>query len=360
MFRKKSVSRGFRRVCSAGACFALAVWLSGCFTAARLHAQTVEDVFDEIRRSVPPIQTLGGVHFWGDVYFYNEWRIQYNSMLDMYRLLDPVSCQYALGTRHLCEKRLEELKKTVPIPELKGRVLVIMHGLGANRLTMQRMAGWFRQRGNYAAVINITYTSTEFTVTQHTQRLHAIIKNLNGATEIDMIGHSLGSIIMRCYLGNPPGGEKGKLPDPRIRRFVQMCPPNGGSLYARTASGLQVSQGVAGGPVRDLGMTYPEMLKAFGVPTCEFGIISGGADNQHGYSFGLPGDDDGVITVATTRLENAADFILVRNTHAVVPNTLEAFELAERFLQHGYFRLSKEKHPVRKADIPASTPSPVE
>lgn len=315
-------------------------------TSTLLPAQTPQEIFEDIQRNAPPIQTMGGVHFWGDVYFYGEWRIQHNYVTDLYRLLDPVSQQYALGARQHCEARLEELKSSLPIKPLNGRVLVIMHGLGANRLTMQRMAGWFRQRGNYAAIINITYPSTYFTVRQQTQRLHTIIKGLDGATEIDMIGHSLGSIVMRCYLGNPPGGERGKLPDPRIRRFVQLCPPNGGSGYAKTASNLQVSQSVASGPIRDLGLTYPEMLKEFGTPACEFGIISGGRGNELGYTPVLPGDDDAVITVQTTLLENAADFVLLKYSHAVIPNCVEVFEHTERFLEHGYFRTEAEKQPI--------------
>ncbi len=329
---------------------ALQIFLTAATPA--LRAQSPQEFFEEIGRNAPPIQTLGGMHFWGDVYFYGEWRIQHNYMTDFYRLLDPVSQQYALGTRQHCEARLEHLKKTLPIQPLKGRVLVMMHGLGANRLAMQRMAGWFRQRGNYAAVINITYPSTFYSVRQHTQRLHSIIKKLDGATEIDMIGHSLGSIIMRCYLGSPPGGQRGQLPDPRIRRFVQMCPPNGGSDYAKTASDLQITQSVAGGPVQDLAMTYAEMLKEFGVPPCPFGIIAGGSGNAYGYSPALPGDDDAIITVQCTLLENAADFVLLKYTHAVIPNCEEAFQHAERFLQHGYFRTANDKRPITAADIP--------
>ncbi|MDO4550992.1 MAG: hypothetical protein Q4C96_07045 [Planctomycetia bacterium] len=299
---------------------------------------------------MPPFPTLGGIHFWSDVSFYHEWRIQYNSTLKIYRLLDPHSRQYALGTHDHCLKRLEKLKHTLSIPSLKGRVLILMHGLGANRLTMQRMAGWFRQRGNYSAVINITYTSTEMSVRQQAEKLASIIHGLKGAEKIDLVGHSLGSIIIRCYLGNPPGGEKGKLPDNRIQRFVQICPPNGGSQYAKTASQLHFSAKI-GGPLHDLGRSYPEMLKEFGIPPCEFGIMAGGCNNEWGFTPLLDGDDDGVIPVSTTLLEGASDFILINGHHSLLPNMAETFEFIERFLENGYFRPSQKKKSITAANI---------
>ena len=312
-------------------------------------SQNPSEFFENLKKNPPPVPTLGGIHFWGDIYFYQEWRIQHNAMLKSYRLLDPTSRQYAFGTREQCEKRLAELKGT--IPEVKGRVLVLMHGLAANRLTMQRMAGWFRQRGNYVAVINITYPSSEITVRSQAAMLGEIIKNLDFATEIDLVGHSLGSIIIRCYLGNPPGGEKGKLPDPRIRRFVQLCPPNGGSGYAKAAGDFQISQNFAGGPIRDLGLTYAEMRSEFGVPACEFGIVAGGLDNDSGYSSMLDGDDDGVIPVSTTPLENAADYVLLKANHAIIPNMVETFEHVERFLENGYFRTEELKKKIFVVDF---------
>ncbi len=56
----------------------------------------------------------------------------------------------------------------------------------------------------------------------------------------------------------------------------------------------------------------------------------------------LPGDDDGVVTVASTRLAGARDFILAPVFHSLLPTSRKVMQCTLSFLQHGYF-VSEEK-----------------
>ncbi|MDO4570471.1 MAG: hypothetical protein Q4D38_08815 [Planctomycetia bacterium] len=303
-------------------------------------AQEVQEVQEGEESQVPifPVyQTLGGIFFWQDTYFYHEWRIQYNIRSGAHRLLDPHCVCCAVGTYDDCLQRLDELKIERAIPPMKGRVLVLLHGFGSNRLTLQRMAGWFRTRKTYSAVVNITYPSTSVSVQEEARLIHRIVTQMEGVESIDMVGHSLGALILRCYLGNPPDGERGELPDPRIRRFVQLCPPNAGLRYAQDALSCETSGFFQLRPLRDLSLSREEMLEQFGTPACEFAIIAGGRGDENGFSNIIPGDDDWVVPVQNTRLDGAKDFLLLHGEHGEIPNMIETFLHVERFLNEGAF-----------------------
>ncbi|MDO4575816.1 MAG: hypothetical protein Q4D98_11445 [Planctomycetia bacterium] len=288
----------------------------------------------EVSHELPPVQTTGGFLVWQDVRFYGEWRIQYNTWMGYYRLLDPQSVRYAFGTLEACEKKAKECD----IPPVKGRVLVLLHGLGSNRLTFQNMAGWFRQRGGYDAIVNITYPSLSVPVAEEAKRVGEILRNLEGAESFDLVGHSLGAIILRCYLGHEP--------DKRVRRFVQLCPPNQGSGFAGRVHDSSVTNLFSVSPLGDLSLGKEAMLEQFGVPKCPFAIIAGGKGDGQGFSKNLPGDDDAVISVATTHLAGAEDFLVLPWEHAVVPNAVETFEAVARYLDTGSLRADGVRNPL--------------
>ena len=89
--------------------------------------------------------------------------------------------------------------------------------------------------------------------------------------------------------------------------------------------------GPAGGAlaVKDGGLVPP--------PPCEFGIVAGGKGDGKGWNPLLEGDDDGVVTVEETRLDGAADFLVVERVHTWLMRAPEVVEAVERFLETGRF-----------------------
>ena len=74
-----------------------------------------------------------------------------------------------------------------------------------------------------------------------------------------------------------------------------------------------------------------------GIPQCPFGIIAGGIGNSVGFNPLLPGDNDGTVTLESTKLDGAADFLRVPYMHffiQMMPRTLRA---TETFLASGRF-----------------------
>ena len=62
-------------------------------------------------------------------------------------------------------------------------------------------------------------------------------------------------------------------------------------------------------------------------------------------------DDDGTVTVASTKLPGATDFSTVRALHSRLLWNEEALTQTVRFLKDGRLRADGEMHPIRAEDV---------
>jgi hypothetical protein len=91
---------------------------------------------------------------------------------------------------------------------------------------------------------------------------------------------------------------------------------------------------------------WDELEPRLGTPPFEFGILAGGKKDGRGYNPLLPGDDDGVVTVDSTRLAGARDFRIVPALHSFFMNDPKIHELTRRFLAHGHFESEESRQPI--------------
>lgn len=282
-------------------------------------------------------QTCGGMFLWQDVHFFQEWHIQRSIVTGKFRLLDPRAVCRASGSREFCENVLEEYRKELNLPPMSGRVLILLHGFASNSVLLENMAIWFRKNGDYSAVLNISYPSSFVTVAEEAKYIAEIVAALEGVEKIDFVGHSLGSIILRHYLGNyaalnaDGAGEPPLLPDARIGRFVQLCPPNQGADVAAAHNAGPV--GLLFPVLSELALPGPELKKRFGIPNCEFGIIAGFCPGFEYYGE----ETDRVLNISTTKLDGAKEWKKIQGEHSKIPNKIETFENVRDFLNTGKF-----------------------
>ena len=114
-------------------------------------------------------------------------------------------------------------------------------------------------------------------------------------------------------------------------------PPNHGSVAATSFSDNRLFTTVLGKPGQELGREWTWLESDLATPQCEFGIIAGGLGNEQGFNPMLPGDDDGVVTMASTRLAGASDFVLVPTVHMLLPLDRRVMKYTLSFLQQGNF-----------------------
>jgi pimeloyl-ACP methyl ester carboxylesterase len=304
-----------------------------------------------------PLPTLGGKQFWADELFFHQWRIQRNVFTQHCRLLDERNRRHASGDYEQCLAVLEQIKHHRQLPPMKGKAVVVLHGLGRSRASMESLCQHLREKGGYE-VFNVEYPSTQYDMAGHARALRHIVNHLHGIEEINFVGHSMGNIVIRHYLGDlarqdptkqsPNGAAADRRAKGRFGRFVMLGPPNQGALLATTFGDNILFKEIAGDAGQQLGRDWPELEKRLATPSFEFGIIAGGKGNDKGYNPILTGDNDGVISVETTKLTGAHDFVRLPLLHSFIMDNAQVQEYVLRFLQHGHFISAEERHPLEK------------
>lgn len=302
-----------------------------------------------------PMPTMGGKQFWADQLFFHQWRIQRNTFTDHCRLLDEHDFRHASGSYDDCLAVLERIKKTRQLPPMKGRAVLVLHGLIRSRSSMDSLCQYLHEQGGYA-VFNVEYPSTQSDIGEHAQSLRHIINNLHGIEEINFVGHSMGNIVIRRYLGDlerqdplkqsPNALAADRRARQRFHRFVMLAPPNQGALLAEVFADNILFKNIAGDSGRQLGRDWPDLEKRLATPRFEFGIVAGGKGGGQGYNPLLKEDNDGTISVETTKLPGARDFLRVPVLHSFMMDNPHVQQCALRFLKHGYFLSEQQRQPL--------------
>lgn len=301
------------------------------------------ELFDTIET---PLPTMGGSQYWTDQFICHQWRIQKNVFTGHCRLLGDGNLRHAFGTYDHCKQEFERLKHEKQIPEMTGKVLVAVHGLGSTRLLMRPLLAELEEKGGYTVIL-FEYASMQGTIAEHADALAGVMKHLNKAEQIDFLAHSMGNIVIRRYMADQMKTRPDRRIDPRIKRFVMLAPPNHGSrLSSDWAHENELIGAIVGKAGIQLGDEWRELEKTLVTPPCEFGIIAGGAGNDYGLNPGLPGDNDGILTVATTRLAGASDFLLVPLLHPAMQMDPRIAQPTLNFLEHGHFCSEEARRPI--------------
>lgn len=296
---------------------------------------------------LPPMPTLGGTQFWADELVFHHWRIQRNVLTGHCRLLDGNQFRHASGTYDECFDKLQDIKREKQLPPMRGKAVITLHGLGLNRGVMVPIGRYLEKHGHYT-IVNVGYPSTRRGIEDHARSLAHVIENLDGITEINFVAHSLGNIVVRRYLADQTDESAGRRPDPRIKRFVMLGAPNHGAKAADALGDSAVFQFVLGDSAQQLGPEWAWMEDSLATPECDFGIIAGGLKNGRGFNPLLPGDNDGMVTVRSTKLAGARDMAVLPVVHTMLIYDPRVHERTLRFLQHGYFESEQERNPVEE------------
>ena len=299
-----------------------------------------------------PMPTMGGKQFWSDELFFHQWRIQRNVLTGHCRLLDGRDFRHAWGTYDECEAALDRIQRGPPPAPNARQGGGCAPWTGPQPLVDGLALPLPSEEGGYQ-VFNVEYPSTQHDIGQIAKSLRHIVDHLDGIEEINFVGHSMGNIVIRHYLGDlareGTGADgAGPSPAPRFGRCVMLGPPNQGARLAEVFADNALFRQIAGDAGQQLGVDWPELEKRLATPAFEFGIIAGGRSGPKGYNPMLAGDNDGVISVETAKLDGARDFIVVPVIHSFIMDNAKVQQYVLHFLQHGSFIAEKQRHPLGK------------
>jgi pimeloyl-ACP methyl ester carboxylesterase len=290
-----------------------------------------------------PLRTAGGLQCWGDEVVCSGARIQRNAITGHCRLLDGDDRRQAWGTLEECRAALDVLQKRGVVAPIRGRVVLVLHGLAGARPLMSSLCRHLDDEGKLQ-VVSICYPSTREDIDADAAALQRIISGLREAQQIDLVAHSLGCIVIRRCLAMQEAAD-GKQ-DPRIRRFVMLTPPNHGAPDAAPLVEVDFTGKIAGPAAHQLTAGFAELEPKLATPACEFGILAGGRGEPTGYNPLIPGDNDGVVPLNSAKLVGARDFRLLPVLHVTYPRNEQVKKLTLKFLQEGYFETAETRNPL--------------
>jgi hypothetical protein len=289
---------------------------------------------------------LGGKQFWADVHFFRDWRIQREVLTGHHRLLSPKNVRVAWGSLDACLAKLGEIRQAQHLPPMSGKAVVVLHGLGRSRGAMGRLAAKLREDGDYH-VFNVGYPTLMGSVGEHAKTLDSVIRSLEGVEEINFVCHSLGNLVVRRWLYDTRDPDTGQpRENERLGRMVMLGPPNQRPELAGTVGRVKLATTIGGKAFRELAEGWDDLAPTLLTPPLSFGIIAGGRGDERGYNPLVPGDDDMIVSVESTKLAGASDFLVLPVLHTFMMNDVQVQECVLRFLRSGYFTATDSVLPL--------------
>lgn len=214
--------------------------------------------------------------------------------------------------------------------DLSSQCVILLHGLVRTGNSMRQLEKNLKAAGY--CVVNINYPSRHLPIDELAD---VVIKQSidlclqQGTQSINFVTHSLGGILVRHYSQNHE--------IPGLKRVVMLAPPNQGSEAVdklRNFPGFGWFHGPAG---LQLGTGSEDIPRNLGAANFELGVIAGKRSISLIISRFIPGQNDGKVSVESTKITGMKDFITLPSTHTFMMRNPETIHQTLHFLQQGRF-----------------------
>ncbi len=224
-------------------------------------------------------------------------------------------------------------------------VVVLLHGLGRTDRSMRPLEKRLAEAG--FEVHNLRYASTDKPPEALVEELGREVESCcTQAPAVHFVGHSLGGLIARAYVAEEAPANVG--------RVVMLAAPNRGSELVDEWGESALFRSALGPAAQQLGTDPESFPNRLPPPVVEIGVIAGtGSVNPIGSAV-IPDEDDGMVSLASTRLEGMKDFLVVPTSHAFIMRSEEVGVQVVHFLRHGLFQGTKRQAAVSGKDTASS------
>lgn len=219
------------------------------------------------------------------------------------------------------------LPSSVSASQNEDECAVLLHGHArtSKSLKMMELA---LQRAGYR-VLNVNYESRVGIVEEIAPAVLPEVFKKCGDAKINIITHSLGGILVRYWLlqGDPAN----------IGRIVMLAPPNKGSEIVDNFAESKLFKWRLSPALEQLSTSKDSLPNTIDVPPFEIGIIAGNRTINPLTSHYIAGDNDGKVSVESTKLEDMKDHITLPVSHTYMMNNPLVIGQVKAFLSTGGF-----------------------
>lgn len=221
--------------------------------------------------------------------------------------------------------------------------IVLLQGVGRGTASLWVLDTRLQSAGY--TTLNFPYVAHSRSIEEMAAQFLTFLEERVEEGPYHIVAHSLATLIVRAAFQKvlPPG----------LGRVLLIAPPTEPTGLLRILKENPVYQWFTGSSGQQL--ASDEFYETLPLPSVEFAVIAG----DRGQEFTLTEPNDGVITVASTRLPDMADWIVVPHAHNFLANSRRVAALCVSFLENGHFdreELSAEEAPAAAA--PESEPAP--
>ena len=209
-----------------------------------------------------------------------------------------------------------------------GDHVLLLHGIARTSRHMDVLAGALREEGY--RVINLDYPSRHLPIEDLSAHVAGkLAAAVADAGTVHIVGYSMGGLVAR-------GLVRWHRPT-NLGRVVQLASPNCGSEVADLVQNRWLYQEFYGPAGQQLVTTDDCHVDWLGGVDYDLGIIAGDSSIDPASSWVIDGPDDGKVAVRRTRLDGAADHIVLSANHTFFPQTEAVITQTIHFLKHGSF-----------------------
>ena len=196
--------------------------------------------------------TMGGGHFWEDVFFYQKWRIQRNYITKKCRLLDNWDIRRHEGSFEECRKAFIKYIEAYQLARQKGHMIIMIHSLGQSKNVFKPLWREALKNGFMAAAVN--YPSTQKGLDAHVKQFHFFLDHLEDVDTISFITYGAGNTILQKLFTDKAQWQT-RL---KLSRIVEVAPYTYGSELMEFLGDNKLTGFFVGPMAKDLA---PEQVK---------------------------------------------------------------------------------------------------
>ncbi len=212
--------------------------------------------------------TLGGSHFWEDVFFYQKWRIQRNYVTKKCRLLDNWDIRRHEGSFEECRQAFVKYIEAYEIARPNGHMIIMIHSIGQSKNIFKPM--WRRALKDDCMAAAINYPSTQKDLESHIKQFHFFLDHLEDVDTVSFVTLGAGNTIVQ-ELFKQPAPWQSKL---KFERCVFVNPFVSGSKIIKRLASNKFMNFVIGPMGNDLS---PENIeKLVPITNMDLGVIMTG------------------------------------------------------------------------------------